>query len=738
MESIALFYLESALDSDNKNESMALYHEGAILFENLSYLYLEEDLAQPDSSELNGQRFIISALSYFLAGYEANAIVMTKEFLNDNRLGKNIVNTICALLIGKQLAVLREALAQELVEVGTSEIISQFDTGEIIFGDILYKTSVRTYLLSVATVQHWLRTGDQKLIEDAISKLILCTKGFNACGRTLDSMTVRLLIKLLGNWVDRSVWQNLKAALSSERGNIWRRYIRLSSTGKYPLTEFWRSQLDLIAPLLNIDRGLVVSMPTSAGKSRIAEIAIINELSKNAAVKVVYVVPTRSLATEIEQALSKRLHYIGFPVSSLFGGYELSQFEEELLKTERVLVVTPEKLDLLIRQDVNFLNSVGLVIIDEGHQVGEGPRGLREEFIISRIRWHSAKSGMAKLLLLSAVLPNGQEISKWIVGTEDYSRSTDWKPTRVRELAFQWGRQNSNDGQLLYLESFDDSIEKFVPGIIDRKNVKNRDDVLAALALHFIKTGPVLVFSIKPAKVDMIAKNILSRLNTDKNISISEKQNQINDEVIPEIAKTVGSSHHLIACLKHGFAFHYGPLPKEVRRIIENAVREGLIPLIIANETLAQGVNLPIKTLIVDTVHRGDSLMAVRDFWNIAGRTGRAAQEIEGTLVFLPDDDWNWPRYLGPYLSRNIEPCESVVLQESLKLLYPTYREWFAKWKEQWGTGPSKFINPWPIICSISVIKVKEMIGEEAAEHFRTLIVDKLSAQLTPSYGLNN
>jgi hypothetical protein len=730
MESIALFYLESALDSEIKNESTALYHESAILFENLSYLYLEEDLAQPDSSELNGHRFIIFALSYFLAGYEANAIVMTKEFLNDERLGKNVVNTICALLIGKQLAKLRNALAQELIEAGTSEIISQFDTGEIVFGDILFKTSVRTYLLSVATVQHWIRTGNQKLIEDAIGRLNLCTKSFNACGRILDSMIVRLLIKVLAHWIDRSAWQSLKAALNSEQGEIWRRYIRLSSTGKYPLTEFWRSQLDLITPLMNIDRGLVVSMPTSAGKSRIAEIAILNELSKNDIVKVIYVVPTRSLATEIEQALLKRLHLLGYSVSSLFGGYELSQFEEELLKTERVLVVTPEKLDLLIRQDVNFLSSVALVIIDEGHQVGEGTRGLRQEFIISRIRWHSAKSGITKLLLLSAVLPNGKEISKWIVGNEDYSKGTDWKPTRIRELAFQWGKQNPNDGQLLYLESFDDSIEKFVPGIIDRKQIKNRDDVLAALALHFIKTGPVLVFSIKPTVVDTIAENILSRLNTDKNISISGNQNKINYDIIPQIAKTVGSNHHLIACLKHGFAFHYGPLPKEVRRIIENAVREGLIPLIIANETLAQGVNLPIKTLVVDTVNRGDSLMAVRDFWNIAGRTGRAAQEIEGTLVFLPDNDWNWPRYLGPYLSRDIEPCESVILQESLKLIFPNYREWFPKWKERWGEG--KFVNPWPIICSISIVKVRKLFGEEVSDRYSSQLFNKLSDKLAP------
>ena len=392
----------------------------------------------------------------------------------------------------------------------------------------------------------------------------------------------------------------------------------------------------------------------------------------------------------------------------------------------------------MIRQDINFLNSVGLVIIDEGHQVGEGSRGLRQEFIISRIRWHSAKSGITKLLFLSAVLPNGQEIAKWIAGNEEYSRSTDWKPTRVRELAFQWGNQNPNDGQLLYLESFDDSIEKFVPGIIDRKIVKNRDDVLAALALHFIKTGPVFIFSIKPKEVDSIAKNILSRLNADKIKTISEKQNIINDEVIPEIAKTIGSNHHLIDCLQHGFAFHYGPLPKEVRRIIENAVREGLISLIVANETLAQGVNLPIKTLIVDKVHRGGSLMAVRDFWNIAGRTGRAAQEIEGTLVFLPGDDWNWPRYLGPYLSRSIEPCESVILQESLKLLSPTYKEWSTKWKEQWSTGSFKFTNPWPIICSISVVKVREMLGAEASDHFRSLMVNKLTERLAPSYGLNN
>ena len=124
--------------------------------------------------------------------------------------------------------------------------------------------------------------------------------------------------------------------------------------------------------------------------------------------------------------------------------------------------------------------------------------------------------------------------------------------------------------------------------------------------------------------------------------------------------------------------------------------------------------------------------MAVRDFWNIAGRTGRAAQEIEGTRFPSYGDDWNWPRYLGPYLSRSIEPCESVILLRKPETSVSTYKEWSTKWKEQWSTGSFKFTNPWPIICSISVVKVREMLGAEASDHFRSLMVNKLTEQLVP------
>ncbi|MBE0448076.1 MAG: DEAD/DEAH box helicase, partial [Actinobacteria bacterium] len=735
MERTAFFFLSSALINPRVDERQALFHEAAVLFENLSYLFSEPDLSQPLGPELVNQRLIVAALCYFLAGYEANATVLANQF-NESKHIKSPIGSICAMLLAKQLVVIRNSLALVLQDPNIQEaaLINELENESIAIGDVIYIAALRSFYLGIAAMQHWIRIGDTALSDEAIGRLQKSIKGLDACGRTLDSMIVRLLLEIFGIWIDRSTWRWLSPALGGEASEIWRRYIRVSSAGKKPVTEFWRSQTSLVKALLEFEKGLVVSMPTSAGKTRMAEIAIINELTQSPDEKVIFIVPTRALASEVERALSSRLPLLGFTVSALFGGYELNEFEQELLDSTNILVLTPEKLDLLMRRDKGFINKVSLVVIDEGHLVSNGSRGLRLEFILSRIKWHASRNEKTKLLFLSAVLPNGGEIARWLAGDEQASIDINWKPTRTRRLAFQWGRRNRNDGQLLYLDPPGEDIERFVPGIVNRHQVSERPQVLAALAIHFLQVGPVLVFTVRPKQVETLAITIADFIQDINKSTLSQHQDIIDADIIPEIIKQVGENHSLVKCLKLGFAYHYGPLPREVRRVVERAVRDEIILLVIANETLAQGVNLPIKTLIVDTVSRGGSLIPVRDFYNIVGRTGRAAQEIEGTVVFLPDDKWNWPRYLGSFIDEVIEPCESVILQSSLQKVVPSYYDWAPIWREK-RKGRVGFVNPWLTMIEVSAEKTNQELGPQIADGFRIALANALAARLKPSYG---
>ena len=127
-------------------------------------------------------------------------------------------------------------------------------------------------------------------------------------------------------------------------------------------------------------------MPTSAGKTRIAELSILKtflEHPDNPEVKCVYIAPFRSLAVEIESTLRKGLRPLGIRVSEIYGGFDLSSTERRLVAETQVLIATPEKLDAIIRQDPDLLNEVRLVIIDEGHLAGQlSERGLRAEVLV--------------------------------------------------------------------------------------------------------------------------------------------------------------------------------------------------------------------------------------------------------------------------------------------------------------------------------------------------------------------
>ncbi|WP_134680102.1 DEAD/DEAH box helicase, partial [Escherichia coli] len=132
----------------------------------------------------------------------------------------------------------------------------------------------------------------------------------------------------------------------------------------------------------------VVSLPTSAGKTRIAEIAILDCLTNNPDSKVLYLAPFKSLAFEVEDSLSKVFEPLGFEVSQLYGGTQFSKLDEMLINESNVIISTAEKAKAILRSNSEIKSEIQLIIIDEGHLLGPKERYILSEMLIEELRFY--------------------------------------------------------------------------------------------------------------------------------------------------------------------------------------------------------------------------------------------------------------------------------------------------------------------------------------------------------------
>ena len=230
------------------------------------------------------------------------------------------------------------------------------------------------------------------------------------------------------------------------------------------ISELWPSQVATVeSGLLESDESHAVRMPTSAGKTRVAELAIVHSLVERPGSKCVYVAPYRALANEIEQSFANLFHDLGYGASTVPGGYDQDEMGEDLATVDDVLVLTPEKLDLLFRLQSELLEKVALIVIDEGHIVADRQRGPKFELLVSRLR---RKIPDARFLMMSAVVPDEtlDDFARWLGGSSGQAISTDWRPSVLKLGRLDWDGQR---GTLRF--SADDVADgglEFIPNLI--------------------------------------------------------------------------------------------------------------------------------------------------------------------------------------------------------------------------------------------------------------------------------
>ena len=412
-----------------------------------SFEFLSKFAAQGEKERL----LISSAICYQISGYQANAACLSrfieKTFIPvtdspesdyDRRLVDRFRKSSLKFIL-KEINALQEISTESLLFIKSlqEEISRGIAEGNLSINDIFSLTAhgyFHTFLLDFV---RYCLVGNRQLFLSAQENLSKSHRNFEKSGDATLGTIVLELRSALDQFFTRSTWFNLSEyANDLSQDRIWNFYLRNLALEKN-IVEFWQSQLKAIKNnLLTSTDSFVIQMPTSAGKTFIAELAILSSLTRNPQSRCLYIAPYRALVNEIENSLSENLGSLGYQVSTLIGGFEFDVFQEFLITQSQVLIATPEKTELLLRTQPDYFNEVAVIIIDEGHILDEGiptaeeipnnktlldelleqgglGRGILLELLITRLK---IKIPNAKFIFISAVMPqiNAEDFVSWL------------------------------------------------------------------------------------------------------------------------------------------------------------------------------------------------------------------------------------------------------------------------------------------------------------------------------------
>ena len=437
-----------------------------------------------------------------------------------------------------------------------------------------------------------------------------------------------------------------------------------------PLLEFWHPQREAIKrSLLDLTKtAVVLSLPTSSGKTLLAELSIIQAYNDNPRSRIVYLAPTRALVTQISLILKRDLQGPKIRVQVATPAFELNPVESDILKNNfNVLVTTPEKFDLLISSNHPSVENISLVIVDEAHNIADRERGAELEFLLATLR----RERNCRFLLMSPFARNAASLSLWLGGSHGAPIVADWKPNdRVVGVVRKGNKIRNEDLRSLSFESLttvhSDCPSRFEIdlGLVPASTVtKEKLSIETAKKFAGVKNGGVLLLA-------NTRNNAVKRANT-----IAQERDNIQEtreiELICNFLSTeAGGQHPLTLLLRKGVAFHHAGLSPESRYFVERLVEQGVIDILCATTTLAQGVHFPLSAAVIENYHRRRIIgrqwttetLKPWELWNIIGRVGRTMQDSIGTIAFTATSDEDINK-LEEYLQQDADIIISSVTQ---------------------------------------------------------------------------
>lgn len=430
------------------------------------------------------------------------------------------------------------------------------------------------------------------------------------------------------------------------------------------LTDF---QLDVWSALPS-HKVTSISAPTSAGKSFLIIEYLCQQAISSSVYTAVYIAPTRALLAEVHRRISERL----IENSNIRVSTVPSLDTEDRLK--QIFVLTQERLHVLLAiADIN----ADLIVIDEAQNIADGPRGMILHDCIERLY---RRNPAARLLLLSPGAEGFNDVAR-LLGIDSIDiKETSLSPvlqTRIKVMPVPGKPQELT----LALLGPKTTIE--IGTVITKRGVADPATRLAAVALELGSHGGSLVYATGPTDAERVSE----QLTADQ----AKKTNSPKlDDLSAFIKEHIHRDYGLAEMVTHGISFHYGRMPTLLREALERAFSDGDLQYMVCTTTLFQGVNLPARSVFIDTPTRGRGVsLDTAHLWNFAGRAGRLGKDLVGNVFLVDYDNWSEQKLntrttysINPSLSNTVEKhFESVIeavsggLEPATKAIKETERD---------------------------------------------------------------
>lgn len=466
----------------------------------------------------------------------------------------------------------------------------------------------------------------------------------------------RLLARATAQMVDNALW-TVTRKVNSRVTDFVRELVK-RGRGDRALFDVLPPQRRTLAErgLLGSSRqAVVVSLPTSSGKTLIAQFRMLQALNQFEDRKgwVAYLAPSRALVNQVTRQLRRDLQPLGLMVERVSPAMEIDGIEAGVLTEAndetrfRILVATPEKFDLMLRQgwEEKIGRPLTLVVVDEAHTIQDKVRGLRLELLLATI---NRECRNAQFLLLTPFIQNAREVARWLGGqnAEDISFGVDWQPNdraigivspvddgsgngRSRDYRLDFETVHTTRPSIVLDEAF--SLGKDQALAKTLSSARDIGTLAAMTARKLMARGPVIAMHSRPDYVWKLAE----RLKTGQAGAVSDDVRFVQEYVAAEL----GAQFPLVDLLAHRIGVHHGGLPEEIRMLMEWLFEKGRLDVLAATTTIAQGVNFPVSGMVMATTqYTYGQTMPPEDFWNIAGRAGRVSQGQLGVVALVAKD----------------------------------------------------------------------------------------------------
>ncbi|KAK0159433.1 hypothetical protein PV328_010310 [Microctonus aethiopoides] len=369
-------------------------------------------------------------------------------------------------------------------------------------------------------------------------------------------------------------------------------------------------------------QNLIYTLPTSGGKTLVSEILMLKEILCNKK-NVIFVLPYVAIVQEKIQTMAP----FALDLEFLLEEYAGNKGRYPPVKRHRknsIFICTIEKAANLINSLVEYgrLHEIGLLVVDELHLIGEGGgRGATLERLLTEL---ISTNGSIHIVGMSATIGNLNEIATFLKA-DVYTKN--FRPIQLKEYV-------KCENRIWLVDLHDKEIftdEKKINYRYSEAASKLDPDKIGGLVMDIVPNDSCLIFcsSRKNCEnVAMLMTRVLFR-------SLTEYKVQEKDKLLNDLKAEDNLCPILLKTIKYGVAYHHSGLTTEERRILEDAYRDGTICVICCTTTLAAGVNLPARRVIIRSPYIGREFINLSRYKQMIGRAGRAGMGEIGESILI-------------------------------------------------------------------------------------------------------